>query len=147
MSPPASPPPADRPSGSAQGARRRAGQLLECGWCGAQIRVARVGRTPKWCSDSCRHRAWEARRAAMSGALAVRVVDRVVEVERAVHVIEQVEVPTLPKGPAWAPALRELARQLDAGRVYDRDLGDLVESLDAVLDAVRRRPGAWSRRR
>ena len=56
-------------------------------------------------------------------------------------------MPTLPKGPGWAPALRELAKQVDAGRVYDRDLGALADSLDAVLDAVRRRPGgAWRRR-
>ena len=105
MSPPASPP-ADGPGRGAEGVpRRRPGQLLECGWCGGQVKVARVGRTPKWCSDSCRHRAWEARRASVSGDTAVRVVDRTVEVERAVRVVEQVEVPTLPKGPGWVPTL------------------------------------------
>ncbi len=139
MSSAASPPPDAQRLGALSAPRRRPGQVLECGWCGGQVTVARVGRTPKWCSDSCRHRAWEARRAAR-GDPAVRVVDRTVEVERVVRVVEQVEVPTLPKGPAWAPALHELARQLDAGRVYDRDLGALADSLTEVLDALRRRP-------
>ena len=67
-------------------------------------------------------------------------LDRIVEVERAVRVVEQVEVPTLPKGPGWVPALHELARQLDAGRVYDRDLGALADGLTEVLDAMHRRP-------
>lgn len=116
---------------------------MECGWCGGSVTVARVGRTPKWCSDSCRHRAWEVRRATSSGALAVRVVDRIVEVEveRAVPVVVQVEMPTLPKGPGWAPALHVLARQLDSGRVYDRDLAALAEGITEVLDALSRRPG------
>ena len=140
MSPPASSPAVGPGPGAERVPRRRPGQLLECGWCGGQVKVARVGRTPKWCSDSCRHRAWEARRASANGDTAVRVVDRTVEVERAVRVVEQVEVPTLPKGPGWVPALHELARQLDAGRVYDRDLGALADGLTEVLDAMHRRP-------
>ena len=140
MSPPASPP-ADGPGRGAEAVpRRRPGQLLECGWCGGQVKVARVGCTPKWCSDRCRHRAWEARRASANGDGPVRVVDRTVEVDRALRVVEQVEVPTLPKGPGWAPALHELARQLDAGRVYDRDLGALADGLTEVLNAMHRRP-------
>lgn len=106
-----------------------------------------AGRSPPaWCSDSCRHRAWEAGRAATRGNAAVRVVDRTVEVERAVRVVEQVEVPTMPRGAGWAPALHELARQLDAGRVYDRDLGPLADGLAEVLNAMGRRPGFGGRR-
>lgn len=79
-----------------------------------------------------------------------RVVERVerveVEVEREVHVVEQVEVPVTPRGPGWAPALAELARQLDSGRVYDRDLLALAQGLNEVLQALDRRP-AWRRRR
>lgn len=140
MSASALPPPAGSAPRAEKGPRRRPGQVLECGWCGGPVKVAQVGRTPKWCSDSCRHRAWEARRAAANGDAAVRVVDRTVEVERAVRVVEQVEVPTLPRGTEWAPALHELARQLDAGRVYDRDLGALADGLTEVLNALQRRP-------
>lgn len=53
------------------------------------------GRVPKWCSASCRHRAWEQRRAAEAGLAAVEVVDRRVEVivEKEKVVERQVNVP------------------------------------------------------
>ncbi len=61
-------------------ARRRPGQQVSCGWCGTEVPVPARGRVPKWCSSSCRHRAWEQRRAAEAGLAAVKVVDRPVEV-------------------------------------------------------------------
>ena len=125
--------------------RRRPGQLIACGWCGQQIALARVGRTPKWCSDTCRHRAWEAARAAAAGVLAVRVVDRTVEVEVPVPVVERVEVPVARSGAAWAPVLLQLARQIDAGRVYDRDLPALGDALGEVLRSLARRGPAGRR--
>jgi len=63
-------------------APRRPGQTLACGWCGSPILLPARGRIPKWCSSSCRHRAWELTRAAASGRAAVQVVDRAVEVDR-----------------------------------------------------------------
>lgn len=93
---------------------RRPGQTLACGWCGTAIVVRATGRTPKWCSDSCRHRAWETSRAAAAGRLAVKIVDRIVEVEAPVTVIETVEIPALPKGAGWVGALHELARARSA---------------------------------
>jgi hypothetical protein len=53
-----------------------------------------------------------------------------------------VEVPTrLPLTRRdWPQALHELARQLDDGRIYDRDLSGLSVALDAVLEAYNRRP-------
>jgi hypothetical protein len=96
------------------------------------------GRVPKWCSSSCRHRAWEMARGAQSGRAAVHVVDRVVEVDRPIPVIEQVLVS--PHGRAWPQALAEL----DAGRLYDRDLPALADALGQVLTALDRRPG-WRR--
>ena len=126
---------------AAEKRNRRPGQALACGWCGGQIVLAATGRIPKWCSDSCRHRAWETTRAAAAGRLAVEVVDRVVEVDKPVPVVETVEIPTLPKGAGWVAALHELARQLDAGRVYDRDLTALADAFDTVIAALTRRPG------
>jgi hypothetical protein len=61
----------------------------------------------------------------------------------AVQVVERrVEVPTrLPLARRdWPQALRELAQQLDDGRIYDRDLSGLSVALDAVLEAYDRRP-------
>ena len=126
-------------------APRRPGQTLACGWCGSPILLPARGRIPKWCSSSCRHRAWELTRAAASGRAAVQVVDRVVQVDRPVTVIQEVPVATAPQGPAWPPVLAQLATQLDTGRVYDRDLPALAQGLQDVIDALDRRPG-WRRR-
>ena len=95
------------------------------------------GRIPKWCSASCRQRAWEQTRAAASGRSAVHVVERQVEVP----------VPATPTRRAWAALLGELARQLDDGRVYDRDLPALAPALRSVLDAYDRRPYVRDRSR
>jgi hypothetical protein len=61
--------------------RRRA--ATTCGWCGTPMQPKARGRIPKWCSPSCRQRAWEQARAAESGLAAVKVVERRVEVAAA----------------------------------------------------------------
>jgi hypothetical protein len=134
--PPVTPP----PPAAAKRRTRTPGQTLTCGWCNQPITVRATGRTPKWCSDTCRHRAWETSRAAAAGKAAVTIVERVIEVQVPTTVEVQVPVPTLPKAAAWPAALTELARQLDTGAVYDRDLPALADALAAVLTAYRRRP-------
>lgn len=124
---------------------RSPGQTVACGWCGSPILLSARGRTPKWCSSSCRHRAWELTRAAASGHAAIQVVDRIVEVDRLVTVVQEVPVATVPQGAAWPAALAQLATALDTGRVYDRDLPALAHALAGVADALDRRPG-WRRR-
>jgi hypothetical protein len=133
----------DRRSRSA----RRPGQTLACGWCGSTILLPARGRIPKWCSSSCRHRAWELTRAAASGRAAIQVVDRAVEVDRLVTIVQEVPVATVPKGAAWPAALAQLATALDSGRVYDRDLPALAQALADVADALARRPGGRLRPR
>ncbi|MCW2676227.1 MAG: uncharacterized protein JWR70_1267 [Modestobacter sp.] len=93
------------------------------------------GRIPKWCSASCRQRAWEQARAASSGLSAVKVVERRVEMP----------VPTPPTRQDWPRLLGEITIQLDDGRIYNRDLDDLSVALAAVLDAVTRRSYIRSR--
>jgi hypothetical protein len=109
------------------GSRRRA--ATTCGWCKAPLKVKARGRIPKWCSATCRQRAWEQSRAAASGRSAIKVVERHVEVPTLVPLTRN----------TWSGVLRELARQLDDGRIYDRDLHDLATALGTVLDAYRRR--------
>ena len=123
---------------------RRPGQSLACGWCGSPILVRARGRVPKWCSSSCRHRAWELTRAAASGLAAVQVIDRVVQVDRPVTVNEHVKVEVVPHGPAWPHALAQLTEQIDTGKVYDRDLPALAAALVDVRSALNRRP-VWHR--
>jgi hypothetical protein len=94
------------------------------------LAVKGTGRIPKWCSASCRQRAWEQSRAAASGLSAVQVVERRIEVP----------VPAAPKRADWPALLHELARQIDDGRIYDRDLDELAAAINAVADACVRRP-------
>lgn len=135
-----------RPS-SATGAKptpRVPGQVVACGWCGVEVAVPARGRVPKWCSATCRHRAWEQARAATSGRAAVTVVDRFVETVRTQTVVQhhRTTVPELvhpASAMEWARLLEKLASRLDTGRVYDRDLPMLIPSANALIDALQRR--------
>lgn len=100
-----------------------------CGWCGGPITPGSRGPIPKWCSATCRHRAWEQARAAASGLSAVELVERRVEVP----------VPLAPTRRDWPRVLGDLAGQLNDGRVYNRDLPTLARALEPVLKAYRRR--------
>ena len=66
----------------ADGSARR-GAATSCVWCGGVIRPRSRGPIPKWCSATCRHRAWEQTRAAASGRSAVQIVEPWVEVPTA----------------------------------------------------------------
>jgi hypothetical protein len=63
---------------------------------------------------------------------AVRVVERRVEVAK----------PATAGRKDWPRLLGDLARQLDDGRIYDRDLLALSVALNAVHEAFGRRIGA-----
>jgi hypothetical protein len=109
--------------------------------------VALRGRVPTWCGSGCRHRAWEQRSAAASGLAAREVVERVVE--RTVTLTVRVPAPapapvksTEPKPPTradhWVRALDELVKQIDAGRIYPRDIDSVTVALTKALDAASR---------
>src|SRR5919112_1596199 len=104
--------------------RARRTAATTCGWCGGPITPRSRGPIPKWCSATCRHRAWEQQRAAASGRAAVQVVERRV----------QVCVPLQPTRRDWPNLLGELTGQLTDGRVYDRDLPGLARALETVLE-------------
>lgn len=55
--------------------------LDPCPKCGEPVPIKRTGRPAIWCSQKCRRGAYEERRAASQGAIAVEVVDRVTYVE------------------------------------------------------------------
>jgi len=67
-------------------------QADSCPRCGRPVEWAGRGRRPLWCSQVCRRAAYEERRAARSGAIAVRVVEREKVTER---VRIQLREPTL----------------------------------------------------
>ena len=115
--------------------RRRPGQSVECGWCGRPVKVPARGRVPSWCSSACRHRAWEARRAAREQALEVKVVTRTIEVDNPVVRMVEVPVPVEPRSAEdWATTLEMLATQLAHGRVYRRDMPILEPAIQHLFD-------------
>jgi hypothetical protein len=120
--------------------------LVTCGWCRATVAVPSRGRVPKWCSASCRHRAWEQRRAAASGLSAIEVVHRPVEVVRTVTKVKRVvvdgpQIATPRTVEEWARLLEELAARLDRGTIYGRRLSVMRPAVAAVVDSFNRR---WS---
>jgi hypothetical protein len=129
--------------------RRRAsprapGQRVACGWCGQDVTVPARGRVPKWCSPTCRHRAWEQSRAAASGLAAVQVKDRTIETVTTVTVVlhhtKEVPVPWRPTSvPDFVDILTDLTARVDSGRVYDRDIPTLVAAVRSTVEALSRR--------
>jgi hypothetical protein len=123
---------------------RALGDTVACGWCGATVTVPNRGRIPKWCSATCRHRAWEQRRAAASGRAAIEVVDRPVEVVRRLTKVQRVIVEApIAVAPQtvheWSNLLAELTDRLDRGRIYDRDVPALRPAVAALVEAFNRR--------
>lgn len=118
-------------AGGKAGARRAA--ATTCGWCQGPITPRPRGPIPKWCSTTCRHRAWEQARAAGSGRSAVEIVERVVTVPAAPPPAPQ------PRQLAWVALLRQLAAQVEQGNVYDRHLAAIAATVDDVARAVHRR--------
>lgn len=115
--------------------RRRPGQTVECGWCGRFVEVPARGRVPLWCSSSCRHRAWEARRASREQQTEVRVVTRTVEVEKPVIRSVEVPVPVEPRSAdEWAALLETFATRLAQGRIYRRDLPTLEPAVQRLAE-------------
>lgn len=121
----------NRPGATAVGRDRRSAATT-CGWCAGPITLRSRGAIPKWCSATCRHRAWEQTRAAASDRAAVQVVKQRVEIR----------VPLEPTRRAWPRLLDELAAQLADGRVHDRDLPALDRALQPVLRSHRWRARA-----
>jgi hypothetical protein len=115
---------------------RRRPMELACAWCDGVITVKPAGRIPTWCSAGCRHRAWEQNRAALSGRSAVTVVERVVEIERPVAAPATGQAP---RGAGWVSLVEALTKQLDTGRLYDRDLAVLAAAVTELNVALNRR--------
>lgn len=136
-SPARQPPPdsATAENRSRSAARRAA--ATTCGWCHREITPRSRGPIPKWCSATCRHRAWEQARAAASGRSAVQIVERVVTVAA-----PPPPPASRPRQLAWVDLLRQLAAQVEQGTVYDRHLAAIAAALDDVLRAVHRRGSA-----
>jgi hypothetical protein len=125
--------PPEMPVKGGPGGRARRAAATTCGWCGGSITARSRGPIPKWCSATCRHRAWEQSRAAASGRSAVQVVERLVAVPA------KPPVATRPRQSDWVQLLGELASQLDQGVIYDRHLVAIAFAVEEVGRGLRRR--------
>jgi hypothetical protein len=120
--------------------RRVPGQVVFCGWCHAEVPIPARGRVPKWCSSSCRHRAWEQARAAASGRAAVEVVERTVERVRPHPTVGggHIQLGSRNAGD-WVQVLDQLTQRLDTGLLYSRDLPTLRPAMERLVAAYNRR--------
>jgi endogenous inhibitor of DNA gyrase (YacG/DUF329 family) len=64
-----------------RGRAERAGISGVCPRCGSPIPVRATGRPARWCSHRCRRAAYEERRAAAAGAIAVEIVETITTTE------------------------------------------------------------------
>lgn len=77
-------------------------------------------------------------------------MDRTIETVKTVTVVqhERVEVSTVvqPRTAAeYADLLTELARRIDTGRIYQRDLPVITDAVNGLIEALHRRRGAPGR--
>lgn len=107
-----------------------------CPRCGARLVRKRVGRPKIWCSPQCRRLAFDARRAAESAKIPVKVIQRIDRVELAINecVGRVIESPV-----ACARVLQAVGRLIDADELSD--FGKWSKTTTAVYEflvAVRR---------
>ena len=111
---------------------------LHCVECGMQLFYAGVGRKPRYCSQTCRSRAWEKRRAARDGLIAQEVVDRPVEVYKPIDA-EQV-AQWLSGHPRRLSAVLKLLEWTDEHlEVFRRGLEQSTEELSLIPTAEKER--------
>lgn len=121
--------------------RARAGArpaTIDCAGCGTPVPVKLRGPLPIWCSSTCRHRAWERRRAATDLAHQAQLHD---PNRPAVVLREVVEVPValVPERSEWVGMLAELTRQIAAHELPDGCLAPTYEALTVAINQAAHR--------
>lgn len=111
---------------------------MKCPRCGESVPHRGVGRPAVWCSQACRRAAYEERRAASQGAVAVRVVERVRAVD---HDLSECAARVIS-----SPAASRRALQALASLVRDGTLSSQSKWSGTVI-AAQRLAGALERNR
>jgi hypothetical protein len=93
-----------------------------------------TGRPPTWCSDRCKRAAYEERRAAANGAIAVKIVEKVVE--RDGHGINECANRVMDSPVACRRVLDYLAELAGTGKLRDPKWETTVRSLTKLIAAV-----------
>jgi hypothetical protein len=93
-----------------------------------------TGRPPTWCSDRCKRAAYEERRAAANGAVAVKIVEKVVEQDA--HGLNECTNRVMESPVACRRVLDHLAEMARAGQLHDPKWDSTVRSLTNLIVAV-----------
>lgn len=112
-----------------------------CPRCGEVMLAASTGRPRKWCSQRCRRAAYEERRAAAAGAIAleVREIERVREippVSKKEPTIQECVDRVLASPRACKSVIEGLTAQADAGKFDRGSHAPLVSPIRKLLLAV-----------
>jgi hypothetical protein len=119
-------------------------EVHRCPRCGTPVPVKATGRPAKWCSQSCRRAAYEERRAASRGAIAVEVVDRVQYVE---HELDQCLTEVLTSPLACRRAVYRWRQMLRDGQLHQDGWRDLIMPIVGLAYAIDDRAKGGGRER
>lgn len=114
-------------------AGRRAGASGVCPRCGSPVPAKATGRPARWCSQRCRRAAYEERRAAAAGAIAVEVVETVTTTEHGLdECVRRVEACPV----AIRKVLTHLAKLLAEDGLRDPRWASTVDSAVVLARAI-----------
>lgn len=104
-----------------------------CPRCGEPVPVKETGRPAKWCSQRCRRAAYEERRAAKRGAIAVEVVEQVKYVE---HDLDQCLAEVLTSPLMCRRAVYRWRQMLRDGELHRDGWRELIAPLLGLAEAI-----------
>lgn len=104
-----------------------------CPRCGEPVPVKTTGRPAKWCSQRCRRAAYEERRAAKRGAIAVEVVEHVKYVE---HDLDQCLAEVLTSSLMCRRAVYRWRQMLRDGELHQPGWRELIAPLLGLSEAI-----------
>jgi len=113
-----------------------------CPRCGEPFYVsstARRGRRQRWCSQACRRAAYEERRAAKNGAIAIEYIEKPApEISLDQHVAAVLDSPA-----ACRNVLRQLRSRADDGMLDEAKWSSVSDELEHLRTSPGRRSDGW----
>lgn len=102
-----------------------------CLRCGTLLWRKTTGRPKVWCTPACRRLAYDERRAAGNGAIAIRVIERVEQISINECVDRVIASPV-----ACANVMSAVARRIDDGQIHQPKWSKTYDAVNRLLAAV-----------
>ena len=117
-----------------------------CPRCGERLFRRTRGRPPRWCSQRCRRAAYEERRAATNGAVAIKIVDRTVAEPE--HDLSECVRRASGSPAASRRILQSMTARIRAGELrgdppWEATIKSAVTLAEAMIDTAPRGPRYW----